>query len=75
MNFPFDLINHVSISVDSITHLIFFLVSGFVAVISAIFLFHWHRYMLGNKLILTITEFIYIGVCVILLTVAFFSIN
>ena len=73
MNLPIDL-GFLELSAAAVADLIFFLVVGLVAVISAILFFHWRRFGLSKKVI-ALVEVAYLLVVVVLVATAFFSIN
>lgn len=58
----------------SISGLVFSLVTVFVAVVSIVLFFHWRRYGI-SKAFFAFVEVVYLGVCAILLSIAFFSLN
>lgn len=64
----------IEISGESIANLGFFLVALFAGVASTILLFHWGKYGLGGKL-LKAMEALYFGVAILLLGVAFLTLN
>lgn len=73
MKFPDNILN-INFSLAGLANILFFIVVVIVAVISIILSFHWRRYGL-SKAVFAVTEIIYLLVCVILLTIAFFSLN
>ena len=73
MNFPFEIISKISFSPTSIANMLFFLVAGFVAIVSIILFFHWRKYAVEGGAILAFTELAYLSVSVLLLAVSFFA--
>lgn len=74
MEFVPDIFGKISFSGEAIADLVFFLIAGFTAVISVVFFFHWRKYGLGGTMF-ALAEFVYLGVSVVLLAIAFFSLN
>lgn len=74
MDLPFDFISKFLFSTKSIADLIFLLVTLVVTIVSVILFFHWRKYGLGGATFALI-EVVYLVVCVMLLAIAFFSIN
>jgi hypothetical protein len=76
MNFPAQFLERLDISFLSgefIAHLLFFLIALFTLILSLVLFFHWRKYGLGGG-VLAITELVYLGVSLFLLTTAFFAI-
>lgn len=73
MKFP-DNILDINFRLAGLVDILFFTVVAIVALVSIILSFHWRRYGL-SKAVFAVTEIIYLFVCVILLTIAFFSLN
>ena len=74
MDLPFDFINKLSFSAVAVGDLVFFLVTLVVAIVSVILFFHWRKYGLPDATF-AFVEVVYLVGCVLLLAVAFFSIN
>ncbi len=75
MDFPNKIISAIDFSLFSkefITHAIFWLIAAFAALLSLILFFHWRKYGQGGP-VLALTELIYLGVSVFLLTTAYFA--
>lgn len=74
MDFPFEFINKISFTPESVADLLFFAVAMIVAVVSIILFFHWRKYGMGGA-ILALTELVYLAVSAVLLATAFFSLK
>lgn len=74
MNLFTEILSRLNWSYGSIAGLVFSLVTVFVAVISVILFFHWRRYGI-SKAFFAAVEVVYLGVSVLLLSAAFFSLN
>lgn len=73
MKFLENILN-INFSLAGLADILFYIVLTIVLVVSIILSFHWRRYGL-SKAVFAITEIIYLVVCIILLTTAFFSLN
>ncbi len=71
MEFPFSTVS-ISLSAGTIAGIIFCATALFVGVVSGILFFHWRRYGL-SKPVIAMTEVLYLVVCVLLLSTAFFA--
>jgi hypothetical protein len=69
MDFPFSVISF-NLTADALAELVFYLVTLFVGVVSAILFFHWRKYGL-SKPVIAFTEVVYLVVCVLLISMAF----
>jgi len=75
MGFPDKIISAIDFSFFSkqfVTHAIFWLVAAFTALLSLVLFFHWRKYGQGGG-VLAVTELIYLGVSILLLTTAYFA--
>jgi len=75
MELPFDFVTKVSFTASGFAHLVFFVMAALTAIVSVVFFFHWRKYAVGSTGVIAITEVVYLAVSVVLLGVAFFSLN
>ncbi|OHB14743.1 MAG: hypothetical protein A2431_00195 [Candidatus Zambryskibacteria bacterium RIFOXYC1_FULL_39_10] len=69
-----NILGKVSLSGKSVSDLILFLVAAFTAIASLVMFFHWRRYGMGGAT-LALMEIVYVVVAVMLIVVAFLSLN
>lgn len=74
MYFFENVLNNININSGSIASLLFLFVIIFVAIVSVILFFHWRRYGI-SKVFFAFVEVVYLGICAVLISVAFFSLN
>jgi len=70
----FNIFNPTSFSGKSVADLILFLVAAFTAIASLVMFFHWKKYGMSGAT-LAFMELVYISVSVLLIVVAFLSLN
>lgn len=74
MDYIPNILGKVSLSGKSVSDLILFLVAAFTAIASLVMFFHWRRYGMGGAT-LALMEIVYVVVAVVLIVVAFLSLN
>ena len=74
MNFPINFFPQISFTGEAIADILFLVISGFTAIISAILFFHWKKYGMGGAS-LAFAEVVYIVGAVSLIAIAFFALG
>ena len=69
-----NILDKISLSGESVSDLVLFIVAAFTAISSLVMFFHWRRYGMGGAA-LALMEIVYIVVAVVLIVVAFLNLN
>jgi len=69
-----NILGKISLSGKSVSDLVLFIVAAFTAIASLVMFYHWKKYGMGGAT-LALMEIVYIVVAVMLIVVAFLSLN